>query len=379
MSIPVPSAAPQVEERAPKAEVGSRLVVKDLRKHFPIRGGVFSTVRETVKAVDGVSFEIPPARTLGLVGESGCGKTTVGRTLLRLIPATSGRVLFGEKNVLTAGGRDLRELRQKMQIIFQDPYGSLNPRMTIEQIVGEGLWLHGLAKGREIRDRVADLLKQTGLRPEAMTRYPHEFSGGQRQRVGIARALSVDPKFIVCDEPTSALDVSIRAQIINLLQDLREARGLSYLMISHDLGVVRHISDEVAVMYLGKIVEQAPVETLFSDTRHPYSLVLLTAIPVPNPKLRGTRTRVRSADADDTIPSPVKIPSGCPFHPRCPLYHAKGKPEECRTTIPELWPAQFHSDHLVACHFRDESPADRASAYSSISNTSAPSAPSTPG
>jgi oligopeptide/dipeptide ABC transporter ATP-binding protein len=269
----------------------------------------------------------------------------------------------------------LRELRRKMQIIFQDPYGSLNPRMTIEQIVGEGIWLHGLAKGREIRDRVADLLKQTGLRPEAMTRYPHEFSGGQRQRVGIARALSVDPKFIVCDEPTSALDVSIRAQIINLLQDLREARGLSYLMISHDLGVVRHISDEVAVMYLGKIVEQAPVETLFGDTRHPYSLVLLTAIPVPNPKLRGTRTRIRSADADDTIPSPVKIPSGCPFHPRCPLYHAKGKPEECRTTIPELWPAQFHSDHLVACHFRDQSPEDRASAYSSISTSSAPSAP----
>jgi oligopeptide transport system ATP-binding protein len=375
MSMPVPSAAPQVEESTPTAEVGSRLVVKDLRKHFPIRGGVFSTVRETVKAVDGVSFEIPPARTLGLVGESGCGKTTVGRALLRLIPATSGRVMFGDKNVLTAGGRDLRELRRKMQIIFQDPYGSLNPRMTIEQIVGEGIWLHGLAKGREIRDRVADLLKQTGLRPEAMTRYPHEFSGGQRQRVGIARALSVDPKFIVCDEPTSALDVSIRAQIINLLQDLREARGLSYLMISHDLGVVRHISDEVAVMYLGKIVEQAPVETLFGDTRHPYSLVLLTAIPVPNPKLRGTRTRIRSADADDTIPSPVKIPSGCPFHPRCPLYHAKGKPEECRTTIPELWPAQFHSDHLVACHFRDQSPEDRASAYSSISTSSAPSAP----
>jgi oligopeptide/dipeptide ABC transporter ATP-binding protein len=375
MSMPVPSAAPQVEESTPTAEVGSRLVVKDLRKHFPIRGGVFSTVRETVKAVDGVSFEIPPARTLGLVGESGCGKTTVGRALLRLIPATSGRVMFGDKNVLTAGGRDLRELRRKMQIIFQDPYGSLNPRMTIEQIVGEGIWLHGLAKGREIRDRVADLLKQTGLRPEAMTRYPHEFSGGQRQRVGIARALSVDPKFIVCDEPTSALDVSIRAQIINLLQDLREARGLSYLMISHDLGVVRHISDEVAVMYLGKIVEQAPVETLFGDTRHPYSLVLLTAIPVPNPKLRGTRTRIRSADADDTIPSPVKIPSGCPFHPRCPLYHAKGKPEECRTTIPELWPAQFHSDHLVACHFRDQSPEDRAAAYSSISTSSAPSAP----
>lgn len=355
MSIKVPSAAAQSDEAVSSADSGARLVVKDLRKHFPIRGGVFSTVRETVKAVDGVSFEIPPARTLGLVGESGCGKTTVGRTLLRLIPATSGRVQFGDKNVLTAGGAELRELRRRMQIIFQDPYGSLNPRMTIEQIVGEGLWLHGLARGGEIRDRVADLLRQVGLRPEVMTRYPHEFSGGQRQRVGIARALSVDPKFIVCDEPTSALDVSIRAQIINLLEDLREARGLSYLMISHDLGVVRHISDEVAVMYLGKIVEQAPVEKLFGDTRHPYSLVLLTAIPVQNPRLRGKRVRVRSADADDTIPSPVKIPSGCPFHPRCPLYHAKGKPEECRTTIPELWPAEFHSDHLVACHFRDES------------------------
>jgi oligopeptide transport system ATP-binding protein len=334
------------------------LVVKDLKKYFPIRGGVFATVRDHVKAVDGVSFEIGKGKTLGLVGESGCGKTTVGRSILQLIPPTGGRVEFEGKSVFTARGAALRELRQRMQIIFQDPYGSLHPRMTVEQIIGEGLRIHGLAKRGEIRDVVVDLLGQVGLRPEAATRYPHEFSGGQRQRIGIARALALEPRFIVCDEPTSALDVSIRAQIINLLEDLQAARGLSYLMISHDLGVVRHISDEVAVMYLGKIVEQAPTETLFRSPRHPYTHVLLSAIPVAHPRLKAQRKRVRSADTDDTIPSPVKIPSGCPFHPRCPVYAARGKPEECRNSIPGLWPAKRDPNHLVSCHFRDEDPAE---------------------
>jgi oligopeptide/dipeptide ABC transporter ATP-binding protein len=332
------------------------LSVKDLKKHFPIRGGLFATVKNYVKAVDGVSFEIPAGKTLGLVGESGCGKTTVGRTLLQLIRPTAGRVKFEGEDISRVSGRELKSLRRKMQIIFQDPYGSLHPRMTVEQIIGEGLRIHGLARGPAIRVAVKELLHQVGLRPDAAGRYPHEFSGGQRQRIGIARALALEPKFIVCDEPTSALDVSIRAQIINLLEDLQAARGLSYLMISHDLGVVRYISDEVAVMYLGKIVEQASTETLFRTPRHPYTHVLLSAIPVQHPRLRSKKTRVRSADADDSIPSPVQVPSGCPFHPRCPVYMAKGKPEECRTAIPGLWPAKRNPDHLVSCHFRDDSP-----------------------
>lgn len=330
------------------------LDVRNLKKHFPIRGGLFSTIRETVKAVDGVSFTLGKGKVLGLVGESGCGKTTVGRTLLRLVPATGGEVFFEGENLLTMAPEKLRRLRQRMQIIFQDPYGSLNPRMTIEQVIGEALAVHGVAQGQALRNEVASLLKQVGLRPEVLSRYPHEFSGGQRQRIGVARAIALKPSFIVCDEPTSALDVSIRAQIINLLQDLQQARGLSYLMISHDLGVVRQISDDVAVMYLGKIVEQASTETLYEDARHPYTAVLLSAIPVPNPRLRQVRTRVHSTDVDDTVPSPIKLPPGCPFHPRCPLYARKGKPEECRTKPPELLPVAGDPQHLVSCHFREE-------------------------
>src|SRR6516165_10802187 len=311
------------------------VVVRDLKKHFPVRGGIFSRVREHVKAVDGVTFSIAAGQTLGLVGESGCGKTTVGRAILRLIPATAGSVEFEGDDILRLDRARLREKRRRMQIVFQDPYGSLNPRMTVEQIVGEALEVHGLARGAALRDEVAQLLSQVGLRPEAMSRYPHEFSGGQRQRIGVARAIALKPAFIVCDEPTSALDVSIRAQIINLLQDLQSARGLSYLMISHDLGVVRHISSAVAVMYLGKIVEQAPTEALYGDPRHPYTQVLLAAIPVANPRLRHARTaREQTRDTDDTVPSPINIPSGCPFHPRCPLYAARGKPAECRTSLP---------------------------------------------
>jgi oligopeptide/dipeptide ABC transporter ATP-binding protein len=329
--------------------------VHDLKKHFPVRGGLFSRVREHVKAVDGVTFSIEAGTTLGLVGESGCGKTTVGRTILRLIPPTSGAVRFEGDDILQLDRARLREKRRRMQIVFQDPYGSLNPRMTVQQIVGEALVVHGIAHGAALREEVALLLSQVGLRPDVMNRYPHEFSGGQRQRIGVARAIALKPAFIVCDEPTSALDVSIRAQIINLLQDLQGARGLSYLMISHDLGVVRHISTAVAVMYLGKIVEQAPTELLYGNPRHPYTQVLLAAIPVPNPRLRnGPGRRVSPLDVDDTVPSPINIPSGCPFHPRCPLYAARAKPAECRTRMPALAPLKAQPDHLVRCHFAEE-------------------------
>jgi oligopeptide/dipeptide ABC transporter ATP-binding protein len=329
------------------------LEVRDLVKHFPIRGGVFSRVREWVKAVNGVSFSLGKARTLGLVGESGCGKTTVGRTLLRLVRPTSGRVSFEGRSVLDLPPAELRTLRRRMQIIFQDPYGSLNPRMTVGATVGEPLAIHGLSRGAELRDRVRQLLTHVGLPADAINRYPHEFSGGQRQRIGIARALALNPAFIVCDEPTSALDVSIRAQVINLLRDLQAEHGISFLMISHDLGVVRHISHEVAVMYLGKIVEQAPTETLFRSPRHPYTRVLLSAIPLPDPN----RRRPRVAATDDDIPSPIHIPSGCAFHPRCPLYELKGRPERCRAETPELAPVSGGGEHVASCHFADESEA----------------------
>lgn len=330
--------------------------MRDLRKYFPVRAGLLSRIKEYVKAVDGVSFTISAGQTLGLVGESGCGKTTVGRAILRLIAPTGGEVFFQGENILQLDRRALRPLRRQMQIIFQDPFGSLNPRMTVAQIVGEALAVHGVASGSELNDRVAQLLKNVGLRPEQLYRYPHEFSGGQRQRIGIARALALQPAFIVCDEPTSALDVSIRAQIINLLQDLQQQQRLSYLMISHDLGVVRHISDAVAVMYLGQIVEHAPTAPLYDNPRHPYTKVLLSAIPVPDPSRRSHwEERIKATDADDTVPSPINVPSGCPFHPRCPLYAAKQKPAECRSERPVLLPLRNDATHQVACHFRDES------------------------
>ncbi len=327
--------------------------VRDLCKYFPVRGGLVSRVKDWVKAVDGVSFQISSGETLSLVGESGCGKTTVGRTLLRLISATRGEVLYEGQNLLTMRGDALRELRQKIQIIFQDPFGSLNPRMTIGGILGEPLIVHYKLRGSELQDRLAELMEQVGLKPAALGRYPHEFSGGQRQRIGIARALALNPAFIVCDEPTSALDVSIRAQIINLLQDLQQSRGLSYLMISHDLGVVRQISHHVAVMYLGKIVEQGPTDELYAAPKHPYTKVLLSAIPVTNPKLRKAK-RIQTMDRDDSVPSPINVPPGCSFHPRCPLYAEKGKPEICRTVVPELVQIGAGSEHRGACHFARE-------------------------
>lgn len=334
-------------------EVGEPLLqVVGLKKYFPVRRGVFSRVRQWVKAVDDVSFRIDRGETLGLVGESGCGKTTVGRTVLRLTPATDGAVLFEGRSIHDLATPELRALRPRMQIIFQDPYGSLNPRMTVGSAVAEPLVIHRASRRRALRDRVAELLEHVGLPADAADRYPHEFSGGQRQRVGIARALALDPSFIVCDEPTSALDVSIRAQVINLLQRLQRDLGLSYLMISHDLGAVRHISHRVAVMYLGRIVEEAPTTDLYEAPRHPYTWVLLSAIPVPDP----TQRRPRITAVDDDIPSPINVPSGCAFHPRCPLYELLGRPERCRAEMPELAPIAAGSRHVVRCHFHEDTP-----------------------
>ena len=318
------------------------LEVKDLRTWFPIRSGLLSKVTGQVKAVDGVSFTLGEGETLGLVGESGCGKTTVGRTLLRLIPATAGTVSFDGKDVFTLSGEDLRLLRRQMQIIFQDPYSSLNPRLDVATIVGESLVVHGLAKGAELEDRVAELLKRVGLLPEHMRRYPHEFSGGQRQRIGVARALALNPRFIVCDEAVSALDVSIQAQIINLLNELQRDLGLSYLFISHDLSVVRHISDRVAVMYLGRIVEMAPVEELYDNPRHPYTRALLSAIPPTRPGQKRARVPLTGE-----VPSPINPPPGCTFHPRCA--HVMPRCEQ-GAGVPEFTVAPGHP---VACHLVD--------------------------
>ncbi len=315
--------------------------VKNLKKHFPVRAGVFSRATGAVKAVDGVSFEISPNETLGLVGESGCGKSTLGRVLLRLIEPTAGEVYFNDKNLVTLGSEELRRMRKEMQIIFQDPYSSLNPRMTIGNIIGEAFTIHHLAKGREKKDRVLALLEEVGVHGEAYNRYPHEFSGGQRQRIGIARALACQPRFIVCDEPVSALDVSIQAQILNLFLELQEKYKISYLFISHDLRVVEHIADRVAVMYLGKIVELAKAPELYKNPLHPYSKILLASVPLPDPKLKKKRTIITG-----DVPSPINPPPGCQFHPRCK--HAQ---DSCRQTEPEL--IEHAPGHLVACHFAD--------------------------
>jgi len=289
------------------------LEIQHLKKWFPKREGLFSKVVANVKAVDDISFRIGAGETVGLVGESGCGKTTAGRTILRLLEPTEGRIFFEGKDITNLEGKELVEVRKKMQIIFQDPYSSLNPRKTVMDIVGEALEVHGIARGRQKEDMVADTCRRCGLSPDYINRYPHEFSGGQRQRLGVARALALSPQFIVCDEPVSALDVSIQAQVINLLIELRREFNLAYLFISHDLSVVKHISDKIAVMYLGKIVEFASKKDLFDNPRHPYSQALLSAVPIPDPTKRATRIVLRG----DT-PSPLDPPSGCPFHPRCP-------------------------------------------------------------
>ena len=300
--------------------------IRDLQKHFPIRRGMWGRVDGHVRAVDGVTLDVAEGETLGVVGERGCGKTTLGRLILRLLDATSGEVYFRGQRLNGLEGKNLRALRRKMQIVFQDPYSSLNPRMRVGTLIGEGLRIHGLAEGDQVERRVDELLSMVGLPSSSRSRYPHEFSGGQRQRIGIARALAVNPEFIVADEPVSALDVSVQAQIVNLLQDIQRDLGLTYLFIAHDLSVVRHIADRVAVMYLGKVVELAPRELLYGSPSHPYTRALLSAVPVPDPTVKRQRI-VLTGD----VPSPAAVPSGCPFHPRCPDAR-----DVCRRVVPDL-------------------------------------------
>ncbi|HEV2105249.1 MAG TPA: dipeptide ABC transporter ATP-binding protein [Candidatus Eisenbacteria bacterium] len=320
------------------------LEVRELRKHFPIRRGVLSRVVGAVKAVDGVSFSLAAGETLGLVGESGCGKTTTGRCILRLLEPTSGSVRFAGREVTTLRPRELRALRREMQIVFQDPYSSLNPRLTVGSMLGEALAIHRLARGAAARARVAELLSLVGLSPDHARRYPHEFSGGQRQRIGIARALAVQPRLLVLDEPVSALDVSIQAQIVNLLRDLQRRLNLTYLFVAHDLSVVEHISDRVAVMYLGRIVELADRDTLYREPRHPYTQSLLSAVPVPDPDGRRQRIVLKG-----DVPSPARPPTGCRFHPRCFLAEQRNALARCAAEDPPL--REVRPGHWVACHF----------------------------
>ena len=317
----------------------SLLEVRNLKVHFPVKHGVFSRVNAWVKAVDDVSLTVAPGETVGLVGESGCGKTTLGRAIIRLLDPTAGSVTFEGEDITTLEGAALRERRRRFQMIFQDPVGSLNPRMTVGQIIGEALDIHHLVADDAAREtRIGKLLKDVGLDPTHAQRYPHEFSGGQRQRIGIARALAVEPKLIVCDEPVSALDVSVQAQIINLLQDLQGEHGLAYLFIAHDLAVVEHISHRVVVMYLGKVVETAASKAIINAPKHPYTQALLSAVPVVDPDSKRQRI-ILPGD----VPSPINPPSGCPFHPRCPVAEAR-----CKIEVPAL--REVSPSHFAACH-----------------------------
>jgi oligopeptide transport system ATP-binding protein len=344
MSLMAPDqAAPQQTPKIPEGAGESLLVVRDLKKYFPVQRGLLARTVGHVKAIDGVSFAIARGETLGLVGESGSGKTTVGRCILRLIEPTEGEIRFDGSDVRALGERELRRLRRHMQIVFQDPYGSLNPRMTVEDIIGEPLVIHGHGNRGERRDRVAELLRKVGLDPDYRKRYPHEFSGGQRQRIGVARAIATNPRFLVLDEPVSALDVSVQAQVVNLLQDLQGELGLTYLFIAHDLAVVEHISTRVAVMYLGKIMELSGREALYRDPLHPYTQALLSAVPVPDPRVPKSRIILRG-----DIPTPLRPPTGCVFHTRCPI----ARFPICSEEVPPLLehrPAQF-----AACHFAGE-------------------------
>lgn len=318
------------------------LKVEDLKMHFPIYRGVFQRQVGAVRAVDGISFDVYRGETLGLVGESGCGKSTTGRTILQLYKPTDGQIRFEGADLVTLHGEEMRRMRRKMQMIFQDPYASLNPRMTVEQIVGEPLMVHNVATGKEIEERVKHLLELVGLNPAFSTRYPHEFSGGQRQRVGVARALALQPSFIICDEPISALDVSIQAQVVNLLEELQEQFNLTYLFIAHDLSMVRHISKRVAVMYLGVIVELTDRDELYSSPLHPYTQALLSAVPIPDPVLDAQRKRTI---LEGDVPSPANPPSGCRFRTRCPI--AQSLCAESRPEFREVKPGHFVACHLV--------------------------------
>lgn len=321
------------------ASNGVLLEVKDLKKYFPIKGGILSRAVANVLAVDGVSFSLRQGETLGLVGESGCGKTTTGRAILRLVEPTAGQVIFEGVDILKLKKKEIRSVRRQMQLIFQDPFASLNPRMTVASIVGEPLEIHRIAKGKRKDEMVAELLLKVGLSPDHMRRYPHEFSGGQRQRIGIARAIALKPKLVIGDEPVSALDVSIQAQIINLLQDLQQDFGLSYIIIAHNLSVIKHMCDRIAVMYLGKIVEIGPTEQVVNNPKHPYTEALLSAVPVPDPRFKKERIILKG-----DVPSPINPPPGCPFHPRCRYAQARCKVEE--PMLRALAPNQSAS-----CHF----------------------------
>jgi len=334
-------ANPELEPRAALLEVSG------LRKYFPVRGGLFGGVVNQVRAVEDVTFTIARGETLGLVGESGCGKTTVGRMVLRLLEPTAGSVRFGGRDLLTLNRTELRHLRRRMQIVFQDPYSSLNPRRSVGDAIGEPLFVHGLAKGAEIDRRVTQLLERVGLPGSYRSRYPHEFSGGQRQRVCIARALALEPEFIVCDEAVSALDISIQAQILNLLGDLQDELGLTYLFISHNLNVVRHIADRIAVMYLGNLVEVADADRLFSAPQHPYTRALLSANPIPDPDVP-----LQPVALEGELPSPLDPPTGCRFHTRCPEAF-----EPCRSVVPQarlVSGAGTPHEHRVWCHLYDD-------------------------